>query len=61
MEEVRSPSISSLAVAPGSIKVTPVERLTVEDPVSVITGDVESLTTTVLIIEAELPELSVTV
>ena len=61
MEEVISPSTSSLAVAPGSVKISPVERLTVDEPVRVITGAVESLTTIVLIIEDELPELSVTV
>ena len=40
IEEVRSPSTLSVAVAPGSVKVSPTVRLMVEEPVNVITGAV---------------------
>ena len=42
IDEVRSPSTSSVAVAPGSVKVSPTVRLMVEEPVSVITGGIVS-------------------
>ena len=42
IELVKSPSTSSVAVAPGSVKVSPTVRLMVEEPVSVITGGVVS-------------------
>ena len=42
IEEVRSPSTLSVAVAPGSVKVSPTVRLIVEEPVKVITGAVVS-------------------
>ena len=63
IEEVMSPSILSVAVAPGSAKVSPTVRLMVEEPVKVIVGGVVSgsgLTITVLIVETELPAASVT-
>ena len=43
IEEVKSPSTSSVAVAPGSVKVAPRGRLIVEEPVKVITGFVDEL------------------
>ena len=61
IEEVRSPSKSSVAVAPGSVKVSPTKRIIVEEPVRVIVGGKSKLTTTVLIIETELPAASETV
>ena len=60
MEEVRSPSTSSTAVAPGSVKVSPNRRIIVEEPVRVIVGGKSKLTTTVLVIEEELPAASET-
>ena len=42
IEEVIFPSTSSVAVAPGSVKVSPIVRLMVEEPVKVITGGVVS-------------------
>ena len=42
IEEVRSPSTSSVAVAPESVKVSPTVKLMVEEPVNVITGAVVS-------------------
>ena len=59
-EEVRSPSILSLAVAPGSVKISPRVRLIVEEPVNVIIGGTSKLTTIILIMEEKLPSLSVT-
>ena len=63
IEEVMSPSILSVAVAPGSAKVSPTVRLMVEEPVKVIVGGVVSgsgLTITVLVVETELPAASET-
>ena len=42
IEEVRSPSTSSVAVAPGSVKVSPTVRLMLEEPIMVIAGAVVS-------------------
>ena len=42
IDEVRSPSTPSVAVAPGSVKVSPTVKLIVEEPVNVITGTVVS-------------------
>ena len=58
IDKVRSPSILSVAVAPGSKKESPGENLKVEEPVRVITGGVVSFTITVLTIEDELPVVS---
>ena len=49
IEEVRSPSISSVAVAPGSVNVFPTKISIEEDPVSVITGGVVSGIITVIV------------
>jgi hypothetical protein len=42
IDDVIFPSTSSVAVAPGSVKVSPTVRLMVEEPVNVITGGVVS-------------------
>ena len=42
IESVTSPSTSSLAVTPGSVKVSPTVRLIVEEPNNEITGGVVS-------------------
>ena len=41
IEEVKSPSILSEAVAPGSVKVSPTSKLIVEEPTREITGGKE--------------------
>ena len=38
IEEVRSPSTASVAVAPGSVKVSPTVSSITDEPVKVITG-----------------------
>jgi len=63
IELLRSPSTRSFAVAPGSVKLFPISRINVVDPVRVITGAVVSggvFTTIVLVTELELPSASVT-
>ena len=42
IEEVKSPSTSSVAVAPGSVNVSPTVRFIVEEPTKVIVGSVVS-------------------
>ena len=42
IEEVRSPSTLSVAVAPGSVKVSPTVSSIIVEPVKVITGAVVS-------------------
>ena len=61
IEEVKSPSSSSKAVAPGSTKISPNKRLIVEFPINEIRGAVVSVTRIVLVTEDELPEASATV
>ena len=61
INDVRSPSTSSVAAAPGSVKVSPSVRLMVEEPVKLITGGVvssEGFTITVLVVETILLALS---
>ena len=63
IEEVRSPSTLSVAVAPGSVKVSPTDSSITIEPIKVITGAVVSggvFTTTSLSTKAELSELSIT-
>ena len=64
IDDVIFPSTASVAVAPGSVKVSPTVRLMVEEPVKVITGAVVSaatLTITVLVTTvAALPAASET-
>ena len=43
IEDVRSPSILSVAVAPGSVKVFPMVSSIVDDPVNVIAGIITSI------------------
>ena len=50
IDDVIFPSISSVAVAPGSVKVSPTVRLMVEEPVKVITGGVVSAAALTIIV-----------
>ena len=59
MLAVKSPSTSSVAVAPASVKVSPTCSVIVSSPDKVITGAIVSATMTVLVSVAVLPALSV--
>jgi len=61
IEEVISPSILSVAVAPGSVKAVPNSIVIVASPINDITGAIVSSTVMVLVAEAELSEESKTV
>ena len=61
IEEVKSPSTSSVAVAPGSVQFVPTATLIIDAPVNVIDGGVVSsgeFTITVLVVETILLALS---
>ena len=60
IEDVRSPSFVSDAVAPGSLKLPPTSTETFESPINWIVGFVESTTCTVLFKNVVFPSLSVT-
>ena len=61
IDAVRSPSTSSVAVAPGSVKVSPTVRLIVDEPTKVITGGVVSVVVDVLVVEVLVVEVATTV
>ena len=60
MEDVKSPSTSSAAVAPASLYVTPKSTVTILSPISFITGKTSTTLTVLVTVLALLPCVLVT-